>query len=146
MIHKDTVRLLRECGSGAKTGVESIGEVLPSVEDRRLKELLDESRRRHRALGDETDRLLAAYGDSGGEPGAVALGMSRVKNGMTLMMHAGRKDAAAAELVTDGCNMGVKSLSRYLNEYAAADEPSKEVAKKLIRLEEQLSRDLRDWL
>ena len=35
-----------------------------------------------------------------------------------------------ADLMTDGCNMGVKSLSRYLNQYKAADEQSKNIAKK----------------
>ncbi len=49
-----------------------------------------------------------------------------------------RSDATVADLITDGCNMGVKSLNRYLNRYAAADEKAKTVAK-LIRLEEKLT-------
>ena len=52
----------------------------------------------------------------------------------------------AADLMTDGCNMGVKSLSRYLNEYGAADERAKDAAKKLIAIEENLSADLRRYL
>ena len=55
-------------------------------------------------------------------------------------------DSTVAELMTDGCNMGVKSLSRYLNQYQAADVTSKEIAKGLIRLEEQLALDLRRFL
>ena len=54
-------------------------------------------------------------------------------------------DAAIAEQMTDGCNMGVKSLSRYLNQYAAADEASKGIARRLIRAEEQLAVDLRGY-
>jgi hypothetical protein len=65
----------------------------------------------------------------------------------TKMMLAIREsDAEIANLMTDGCNMGVKSLSRYLNQYAAADESSKDIAKRLIRLEEKLADDLRDYL
>jgi hypothetical protein len=45
--------------------------------------------------------------------------------------------------MTDGCNMGVKSLNKYLNEYEAADEVSKDIAKRLIHLEEQLAVDIR---
>ena len=41
---------------------------------------------------------------------------------------------------------GVKSLNRYLNEYKAADERSKDLAKRLIRLEEKLTGDMRAYL
>ena len=55
-------------------------------------------------------------------------------------------DLTIANLMTDGCNMGVKSLHRYLNQYRAADEDSKNIAKKLIHLEEQLTADMRQYL
>jgi hypothetical protein len=42
--------------------------------------------------------------------------------------------------------MGVKSLSRYLNEYKAASEESKYITRKVIKLEEKLGRDLREFL
>ena len=52
-------------------------------------------------------------------------------------------DKTIAALITDGCNMGVKSLSRYLNQYKAASETAKDIAKRLINLEERLVVDLR---
>ena len=55
-------------------------------------------------------------------------------------------DATIADLITDGCNMGVKSLSRYLNQYQAADEETKDIAKKLIKQEEELSIHMRPFL
>ena len=55
-------------------------------------------------------------------------------------------DATIADLMTDGCNMGVKSLNRYLNQYKAADEVSKDITKRLINLEEKLTVDLRGFL
>lgn len=55
-------------------------------------------------------------------------------------------DATIADLITDGCNMGVKSLSRYLNQYQAADEETKDIAKKLIKQEEELSIHTRSFL
>ena len=55
-------------------------------------------------------------------------------------------DATIADLMTDGCNMGVKSLNRYLNEYTAADEISKDIAKRLIHLEEDLALQIRQYL
>ena len=55
-------------------------------------------------------------------------------------------DATVADLMTDGCNMGVKSLNRYLNQYKAADEVSKDITKRLINLEEKLTIDIRQYL
>ena len=55
-------------------------------------------------------------------------------------------DQTIADLMTDGCNMGVKSLNQYLNQYEAADEVSKDIAKRLINLEERLTLDIRKFL
>ena len=67
-----------------------------------------------------------------------------MKTNMKLTMD--ESDATIADLMTDGCNMGVKSLSKYLNQYQAADETSKNIAKRLISLEEQLAIDIRSFL
>ena len=55
-------------------------------------------------------------------------------------------DHTIADLITDGCNMGVKSLNMYLNQYAAADEKSKDICKRLINLEEDLAIQMRQFL
>jgi hypothetical protein len=70
--------------------------------------------------------------------------MSWVKTNAKLMMD--ESDETIADLMTDGCNMGVKSLSKYLNKYKAADEQSKDIAKRLINLEERLAIDIRPYL
>ena len=74
----------------------------------------------------------------------MARGMSWLKTSTKLAVSPA--DETVADLITDGCNMGVKSLSRYLNQYEAADETSKDIAKRLIRLEEQLAVDIRKFL
>jgi len=42
--------------------------------------------------------------------------------------------------------MGVKSLSKYLNQFKAADETSKDLTRRLIHLESQLAEDIRCYL
>ncbi len=42
--------------------------------------------------------------------------------------------------------MGVKSLHRYLNQYSAASDQAKGLARKLSSLEEQLAADIRPYL
>ena len=144
MIEKDTVKLLRECDAGVKMGISSIEDVLSHVHSKKLEKCLTENKNEHEKLSTEIQELLDRYHDEGKDPPAMASLMSEMKTKMMLAIR--ESDAEIADLMTEGCNMGVKSLSRYLNQYAAADEASKDIAKRLIRLEEQLAVDLRDYL
>ena len=99
---------------------------------------------RHQKLGDETRTVLNRYDDAGEQPNAMAKGMSWMKT--NIKMAISPTDETISDLITDGCNMGVKSLNKYLNEYEAASEEAKDIAKKLISEEENLARDIRRYL
>ena len=144
MVEQDTIRLLRECDAGIQMGISSIQDVLGAVRSQRLKTILADCRTQHDKLGTELQSMLDQYGDEGKSPNPIAKGMSKMKTGMKLGLE--ETDATVADLITDGCNMGVKSLNRYLNQYKAADEPSKDIAKRLINLEEKLAVDIRSYL
>ena len=144
MIQEDTIKLLRECNAGIKMGVDSIDEILDETTDRRLIKMLRETMDEHKRLGSETHRLLNRYGDEGKDPNPLAKSMSWIKTNVMMAVDAG--DNTIADLITDGCNMGVKSLSRYLNKYEAADEESKNIAKQLIACEAGLAEGLRAYL
>ncbi len=144
MIEKDTVKLLRECDAGVKMGITSISDILDNVRNEKFKELLEKCRDEHEKLDDEIDRLLREYHDEGKDPAAIAKGMSWMKTNVMIAMD--DSDNTIADLMTDGCNMGVKSLNKYLNKYKAADEVSKDITKKLINLEEKLAVDIRCYL
>ena len=144
MVEQDTIKLLRECDAGVKMGVSSIDEVLEYVKSDRLKEYLSKCREEHDKLNGELQSLLEKYRDDGKNPNPIAKGMSWIKTNVKLGLN--ESDATIADLITDGCNMGVKSLNRYLNQYEAADEVSKDIAKRLINLEEKLAIDIRDFL
>ena len=144
MIEQDTVKLLRECDAGTKMGISSIDEVLSHVENKDFKKKLTVCKEEHEKLQTEIDKLLGKYHDEGKDPNPIAKGMSWMKTNMKLGME--DTDATVADLMTDGCNMGVKSLNRYLNQYKAADEVSKDIAKRLINLEEKLTIDIRQYL
>ena len=144
MSEQDTVRLLRECDAGIKMGISSIDEVLDYVKSPVLKQALKECKSSHQRLQDDLQDLLDRHHDDGKDPNPMAKGMSWIKTNVMLSMD--ESDATIADLMTDGCNMGVKSLNRYLNEYEAADEVSKDIAKRLINLEERLAIDIRQYL
>lgn len=144
MIEKDTVKLLRECDAGVKMGVKSIEDVLDNVKNENFRGLLSDSKSEHERLGEEIRKELGRFSDDGKDPNPIAAGMSWMKTNMKLAMK--DSDKTVADLMTDGCNMGVKSLSRYLNQYEAAEEYSKDIAKKLINLEGELAENIRQYL
>ena len=144
MIEKDTIRLLRECDAGVKMGISSIDDVLEFRLSEPLKKVLEHSRAQHLEMGREIKERLERFKDEGKSPPMMAEIMGGIKANFKLVTE--KSDKAAAELMTDGCNMGVKSLSKYLNEFAAAEEYSKEITKKLISIEEQLSVNMRGYL
>ena len=144
MINEDTIKLLRECDAGVKMGVASIDDVLEYVHNKEFKKLLTTCMEEHEKLNDEIQQLLEKYKDDGKEPNPIAKGMSWMKTNVKLSFN--ESDNTISDLMTDGCNMGVKSLNKYLNQYEAADEVSKDIAKRLINLEEKLAVDIRGYL
>ena len=140
----DTVNLLRECNAGIKMGILSIDEMLGSIRSEALKERVKKSREVHCKLGAETAKLLEELEHETKEPPAMAKIMSWMKTNVKLTGDA--PDRTVADLLTDGCNMGVKSLNMYLNQYKAADEVSKDITKRLINLEQKLTEDIRNFL
>ena len=144
MIEQDTIKLLRECDAGVKMGISSIDDVLKYVKDEKLKAILEDNKNDHEKLDRELQQLLDKYKDEGKDPNPMAKGMSWIKTNVKLAFN--ESDKTVADLMTDGCNMGVKSLNEYLNKYEAADEVSKDICKKLINLEEELTVQIREFL
>lgn len=144
MIESDTIKLLRECDAGIKMGVASIDEVLDYVHDKTLDRYLADCKDEHNKLKKEIEVLLDQYHDDGKDPNPMAKSMSWMKTNVKLVMD--ESDETIADLMTDGCNMGVKSLHKYLNQYKAADEKTKDIAKRLIKVEEKLAVDIRPFL
>ena len=144
MAHPDTIKLLQECDAGTKMGVSSIDDVLEKVRDEKLKKLLSESKAHHEKLEEDIEHLLEQMGAEEKEPNPMAKGMSWLKTNMKLTME--KNDKTIADLMTEGYNMGIKSLSKYLNQYKAADEDSKDITKRIIEIEERLVKDIREFL
>lgn len=144
MIEQDTIKLLRECDAGVKMGVASIDDVLDYVHSDRLRRRLTACRAEHETLGTEIQGQLDRFQDAGKDPNPMARSMSWMEAKGKLAMQP--TDSTVADLMTDGCNMGVKSLNRYLNQYEAADERSKDITKRLIHLEQKLTTDIQSFL
>ena len=144
MVENDTIRLLRECDAGVKMGVASINDVLTDVKSQNLRQCLTDCRNQHEVLLSDIKTKLADNCDKGKEPAPAAKGMSWIKTNVKMALEG--TDSTVADLITDGCNMGVKSLQRYMNQYKAADAESKGFATRLIQIEDDLARQMRQYL
>ena len=144
MINNDTIELLKECNAGIKMGISSIDDVIPSIKNPSFKQKLEKYKKEHEKLETETKNILNDYDDSGKEPNPMAKAMSWIK--ANTKMSFAPSDKTISDLMTDGCNMGVKSLNKYLNQYEAAEEKVKDITKRLINHEEKLAIDIRQYL
>lgn len=143
-MNNDTVKLLRECNAGIKMGTNAFKKVLPRVKSNGLKREIESCNTLHCQLGDRAHEMLKDIGADTKPPHAIASAMSDVKISMQLMMN--ESDAQVARLMTDGCNMGIKSLSHYMNEYKNASSGARELADELISSEDKLAVKLRQYL
>lgn len=141
---ENTTMLLKECDAGTKTAVNSIKEVLDNVKSEELLSLLTEALHEHEDIGNEIAESLRESGEKGKDPNPMARVISWVKINFKMLEKGDDKTIAA--LMLDGCNMGVKQLSAYLNDYEAADDKSKRLAKRLINSEEKLAKQLKNYL
>lgn len=143
-MNDDTIKLLRECNAGIKMGIEGIDDVLADVKNPELKKLLVESRDAHKKLGKETRSYLEKYQDDGKEPAMMAKVMSKVKAELKTM--AEDADPQIADFMLDGCNMGVKALGRYLNQYPTAIDEVRGLTGRIILEEQNLAKSLLIYL
>ena len=142
-MNNDTVKLLRECNAGIKMGENAIKKVLPHTDSEELKHTLEVCKNTHAELGDKTHSLLLSLNADTKPPHPVARFMSDMKVRMKVMEGG---DDKIADVMTDGCDMGIKSLYRYLNQYKGADKEARNIAERLIASEEYLEAKMRSYL
>lgn len=140
----DTVKLLKECNTGIKMGTGAMKRILPYAKSYGLKNALSACLDEHNVLGERTARLLGREGIEAKEISPIVSAMSTVKIKAKLMMST--TDNTVADLMTDGCDMGIKSLTKNLNAYKRASDEARGIAEELISAEERLECKLRDYL
>lgn len=144
MNDQDTVKLLRECDAGVKMGLSTFDEVIDYVHSDRLKGCINECKAEHEEFAEEMKNLLKMHSDDGKDPNPIAKSMGWLKT--NVMLSVNESDSVIADLMTDGCNMGIKALSKYLNEYNDADKASKDIANRIITSEKRLAEVMREFL
>lgn len=140
----DTTELLKECNAGSKMAVDAIDQILPMTESDSLRRLLNDNKDKHAVLGEKIHRELTKNGQREEDPPAMAKAMAHVSTSVKMMMNG--SDREVASIITDGCNMGIKSLHEYLNQYENADPEARSLTGELADLEASLMEDLQPYL
>lgn len=141
---KETEKLLRECTSGSKMGEHALTLALPKVKNSELKATLENAIKSHAIIGDEAKKMLFDAHRREKEPSALVLMMSDAKMNAKMMLNG--SSATIASLITDGCDMGTKTLSKTLNHLPTADLKARHIANKLIAVEDDLKHQMRAYL
>ena len=143
-VSQDTVRLLKECDAGCKMAIDSMEQIYKYVTNDQLKNLITKYNGAHIRLEEDIHRMLNTAGEEGKEPNPMAKASSWIQSEVKMMMKGDTHEAAS--LLTDGCNMGIKSLCEYKNNYKAADEKSVSLCEKICDIETKMVEELQAFL
>ena len=143
-MNQDTIELLSQINAGCKMAVDSMEQVQKSVDDVKLKDIIKKYNDAHIKMEDTTHRILNNAGVPDREPGIVAKTFAAMQAKTKLLMK--NEVHEAADILTDGCNMGIKSLSEYRNRCKAADEKSIDLCQKLCDIENRMIGELQPLL
>lgn len=143
-LSRDTVELLKECDAGCKMAVDSMEQIGKYVTDDQLKTLITKYNGEHIKMEEDIHRMLNAMGEEDQEPNPIAKASSWLQSEVKMMLKGDTHQAAS--LLTDGCNMGIKSLHEYKNQYKAADDKSVKMCEKICNIETRMVEDLQSFL
>lgn len=143
-MNTDTRELLQECSAGCRMAVQSLNQITDYVENDKLKDMILKYKEKHIEIEERTEKILKEYGESGKDPGMLATAFSKIMTDMKLMLKS--DSGQIAKLLMDGCNMGVQSMEEAIHKYAGASTETKDLAEDIVRLEEAMVQDLKQFL
>ncbi|MBP3206506.1 MAG: hypothetical protein IJ147_07965 [Lachnospiraceae bacterium] len=140
----NTIELLKECSSGCQMAMDSVKKMREYTKDEKLNELLEAYGEKHRQLEGEINEQLRNCGEEEKAPAKMAEIMANMEMSLKMMVHP--DDHEVAKIMMDGCNMGIQSVSEYVNKYPDASGESQNVAKKLIGIEEDFMQEMKGYV
>lgn len=143
-MNEDTIYLLRECNAGCKLATNSMEQVKPYISNEKLMSIINQYIDKHIKIGNECQQMLSQYNAEEKDPQATAKAFSWISTEVKLMLN--NDTHKIADIMIDGCNMGIKSVSSYINKYKAASNESVNLAKSLVKMEQEFMNDLLEFL
>ncbi len=139
-----TKKLLEECSQGCRMAVSSMDQVGKYITGDHMENVINDYKEKHQQLGRQADGMLKEEGKEPKQPGAAASAMSWITTEMKMKLN--DDNSQISMLMMDGCNMGIQSISKALNQNEAASPESKTLARELVRTEEAFMQDMKQFL
>lgn len=140
----DTVDLLQQVSKGLHMAIFSFDDLIGDVRNPALRKVLEESRDDHKRLLNENSNILKGYHQNDRDIGAMTKLMAHMSADMKLDIN--YSDRVIANIITKGCDTGIRNLRKYVNEYAASDLAAVDTARKLVTVEENLKDNIAMYL
>lgn len=109
-----------------------------------LNQIINKYNDKHIKIGDECHQMLNAYHEEEKDPGIIGKTSAWISTEIKLEMN--NDTDRIADLMIDGCNMGIKSVSKYINKYKNASNESMDLAKDLVKMEQEFMNELLGYL
>lgn len=140
MEKSNTIKLLKSCNSGCKMATNSIKQVIPYVHNNDMKAMLNKYNDKHVNLGEKSHEELIKNNSDEEDPIPVADLFAKISTDIKLLVD--NSDEQIAKIMMKGCNMGIETISRHINEYSDADKISLKIAHDLVEIEEDFLHEL----
>ncbi len=139
-MNTDTISLLKACNEGCKYATNSMEQLYPHIKDDNLKQVIDDYNGKHIKIGDQCHVLLNKYDADEEDPKPMAEMFAKMSIGTKMLVD--ESSQKIAEIMLDGCHMGIKSVGKYMNKYTDASKESRNLARELIQVEQNYMNDL----
>lgn len=143
-MNESSIKLLKECNSGCKNATDSMEQIMPYIKEEKLKKLVDDYNKKHVKIGDECHEILNENGEDEKDPAKVSKAMAWF--GTEIKLAFDDSSEKIADMLVDGCNMGIKGLSKNYNKYSDADSKTRNLVFELINIEQDFMNELLAFL
>ena len=143
-MNQETIELLKEIDSGCLMALNSFQQLEEYQMPQGLYELITKSKSKHAEIQKEASKLLHENNETDKQPGMMASAMSWLTTEMKMMV---REDGTQiTKIIMNGCNMGTQQICEKMHKLENASDEAKKLAEKLIKTEEVLWTEIKDYL
>ena len=132
---KQNKDILDEVNKGAVMGMDAIHDILPKVEDKEFKEVLEGEFDKYKEIHHRIEKKYEEYSmDEPTETSAMNKVMTSMMTEMKLMSD--NSDSKIAELLMQGTNMGIIEGKKLLNHKEHLEKDVENILKEYIEMQE----------
>ena len=140
----DTISLLKECDAGLIMATDSLTQAINYAKAHNFSNMLRKYYDEHQKIKIDVKTKLMENNEKEDKPSVVGRTAAKGMTSMKLMLN--DTDEKIASLMIDGCNMGIKNVSRYMNQYGESEEEALRLANSIVVLEQNFANELRQYL